>query len=204
MNETRVNRPFSWPGIAIGLLAVVAVIVAAVVLYFQELKPRLTAEQEQVSKSYTFTMLCRVQQPITGIFQGWLIGKPGANAWTYSFACLVESKDDIEIISNGVANLLPEPQPGLHFITIADSAPTSIIDWELEFREKGLPINDPNTIPPTKLTGYEFSHPNFRVYMLNLKPEFAGEKIKVLCREAIDQSSDNLRDWRPYYLCSSN
>ncbi len=203
MNESR-KRPFSWPNVVVGILAIFAVIAVVVVLYFQELQPRLTAEQEQVNKSYTFTLLCKVQQPITGIYQGWLVGVSGANAWTYNFPCLVESTADIEIISNGVKNLLPEPHPGLHFLTIADSAPVSLIHWEREFLQKGYSVDDPSTIPPVKLTGYEFSHPNFRVYMLYLKPEFAGEKIKVLCREAIDQSSGDPRYWRPFYLCSSN
>ncbi len=206
MESSRSRTPKNPLTTILGVGIVVSFLFVAVVVYVQDIKPRISAEQEAVQKSYTFTLLCKVMEPITGIFQQWLIGREGENAWVYVAACLVESPDDIEIISNGVTNLLPAPQTGLHFIVIADSAPVSVIDWEKQFRDAGYALGDPNQVPPTKLTSYAFSSENMRLYMLNLLESSVedGAKFKVLCREAIDQTSDNPRDWRPYHLCSSN
>lgn len=186
---------FTRLNIILGVAMLFLVAVVGSLYYFKEYKPVQTEAQKQVQTSFTFSLSCVVQEPLKGVYRPWL----KENAWTYEIPCV--SKNEAEAVSNGVENLLPKPGPGLHFITVADSALVSNIDWLKIWKENpDLDMSLESTVAMTQsLPSFDFR--GMSVYELYLKPQYRNGRLLMnfVCHEEFDADSRLVK-----YLCSSD
>src|SRR3989304_6263309 len=131
------SRLTFWLGVAL----LTTLVTVGAIAYFKEIRPRQTMAQVEVQQSYTFAITCEVKDPIKAVQRPWLLGVSGTNAWTYEIPCV--STELPVSIANGQPQMLPTAQPGLHFITVADSAAVSAVDWLYPWVNAGLDMTLP-------------------------------------------------------------
>ncbi len=167
--------------VLLGVAMVLAILIAGTVLYFEELKPRLTAAEQQVQKYFTFQITCDIQVPIKAIFQSW-----EKDAFVYLIPCVMPPGTEVVQVSNGVPNLYPVPKPGLHFITVADSAPVSVFDWTHYWTEvQGLDLDVRENAERSQALKF-FDFYGMQVFELYPKSDVNVKTLSFICHEELD------------------
>jgi len=203
--ERSTLQPRWWLNYALGGALILVAIIVGAIAYFKELKPRLTETQQVVERQFTFSLSCYVQEPIVGVYKRWLTSdfkkshpevNKFAQLWVYEIACVMPEDTEIRSVTTDITPMVNPPTPGLHFITVADTAPVAVMDWLYQFQgdgPQGEYFESYRRLVPHKFGPME-------VYELYLRSQYQNGQLLMnfVCHEELDTS------YKPFYLCSSD